>query len=132
MGRLQPVPHQDIRDLPEPLKLWFNQVLNFINTSVSSFINFRTYTTNTSLTVLNDGYVMVDATTAPLTITLSSAVTQKRYHIKKIDNSANAVTISRTGSDLIEGVTTKSLATQYKSFTLYSDGVNKWYIESST
>ncbi len=47
-----------------------------------------------------DHVVLCDASGGPLTITLPALATipnEKIYHIKKIDNSANAVTVSQGG-----------------------------------
>jgi hypothetical protein len=48
--------------------------------------------------------------------------------LKKIDSTANAVTINPAGSDLIEGVSSWHLATPMDYFTLVSDGVSNWYV----
>lgn len=42
--------------------------------------------------------------------------------VKKVDVSANAVTVDGDGSETIDGVTTKTLASQYDSIFLASDG----------
>lgn len=91
-------------------------------------------TTISSLTTLNasHGYVLCDASGGAFTVNLPSAASRKKYHIKKKDSSANAVTITSNGADTIEGSASKSLATQYKSYTIYSDGTSTWYIESAT
>lgn len=101
------------------------------NSQHKSLTAVSTVTTNTIIDGTY-GYVLVDASSGAVTITLPSASTKKRFHIKKIDSSVNAVTITRFGSDTIEGSTSKSLATQYKSYTIYSDGTATWYIEGST
>ncbi len=70
----------------------------------------------------------VSASGAARTITLP-AVTCVGFtvSIKKTDSSGNAVTVARAGSALIDGATSVSLATQYKSVSLVSDGTN-WQI----
>ena len=91
-------------------------------------------TTISSLTTLNTthGFVLCDASSGAFTVNLPAASSRKKYHIKKIDSSINAITISANGADTIEGSASKSLATQYKSYTIYSDGSSTWYIESAT
>lgn len=75
----------------------------------------------------SDFAVTGDATTAAFTVTLPPATnTGMLVHIKKVDASVNAVTVSRAGTDTIEGATTQTLATQYASTTLIADGVSKW------
>lgn len=73
-----------------------------------------------------------NATTAPFTITLPSAAATagQSYYIKKIDASANAVTIGTTSSQTIDGSTTYVLSTQYKYVFVVSDGSN-WFIMGS-
>ncbi len=91
-----------------------------------------TQTTVTADTTLDDSYfaVFADASAAPLTLTLPSADTcpTRIYVIKKIDDSANTVTIT-TATDLetIDGATSISLGTQYDFRMLQSDGAN-WFI----
>jgi len=79
----------------------------------------------------SDFAILANASSA-LTITLPTA---KRggmiVHIKKIDTSPNVVTVSRTGTDTIEGTTTKTLTTQYQSLMLIADGTSTWYILSN-
>ena len=77
-----------------------------------------------------DGTLLVDATSGTVTITLPAASSRKELHIKKIDSSVNAVSVARAGSDTIEGNTSASLAAQYNSITLYSDGTSTWYIKA--
>lgn len=73
-----------------------------------------------------DSIITVDASGAPATITLpavasvSSATTTKKYVIKKVDSSANAVTI--TGSENIDGSSTLVLTKQYDSIELFGNG----------
>lgn len=97
----------------------------------NSFTSLNTYSTAQLLSSSN-GYVLCDATSSPFTVTLPAATARKRLHIKKIDSSANAVTISPSGLDTIEGLTFVTLPTQYKSYTLYSNGTSTWYIEGQT
>lgn len=76
---------------------------------------------------LVDETILVDATAGPVTITLISAVaTPNIYTVKKIDSSANVVTVAAAGTEKIDGASTKSLATAGASTTLVpADG--NWY-----
>lgn len=78
---------------------------------------------------IGDLVILDSASGAANTVTLPAASNQKgRYLvIVKTDSTANAVTVSRTGTDTIEGATTKSLAAQYSKITLVSDGTSVWY-----
>ena len=78
----------------------------------------------------NDSFIKVDATAAPVTITLmlASSGKEKRLTIKKIDSSANAVTVDGNGSETIDGATTVSLPSQYNSVSIMSDGTEWWVV----
>jgi hypothetical protein len=82
----------------------------------------NTYTTNKTLSNI-DSVVLVDATSGPLTITLPASVIGKYFDIKKVDSSANAVTIATT-SGVIDGDATKVLALQNASLTIIGSGTN--------
>ncbi len=79
--------------------------------------------------VSTDGIILANATSAGFTVTLPTAigVTGIEYTIKKTDSSINLVTIATTSSQTIDGITTKTLGTQYASITVISDGAN-WQI----
>jgi len=85
---------------------------------------------NTTLTTANQRQLIdVNATSAAITITLPAAATVGSgwaVQIRKSDASANLVTISRSGTDLINGATTLPLAVQHQSFILFSLGGTSW------
>jgi hypothetical protein len=86
--------------------------------------------TGTTYTITStDTVVIADATSNAVTITLptASTVTGYRYFIKRKDNTANVVTVARSGSDTIDGAASFTLDLQYTSMTVVSDGTN-WYI----
>jgi lysophospholipase L1-like esterase len=95
---------------------------NTVSTAVT------TVTGSTSLTGVHHT-VLVDAGSGSRTINLpaASGITGKEYIIKKIDGSANTVTIDGNGSETIDGATTQVISTQYTSMTIRSNGSN-WYI----
>lgn len=66
--------------------------------------------------------VLVNTTGGAVTVTMppASQTARKEFHVKKIDATANAVTVSST--DLIDGDTTAIFSAQYESIRLYSDG----------
>ena len=107
---------------------WTNStsvVLSWINNS-SSVVTW----TNTVYSVTNNNAtILVNHPLSPFGVLLPSAstVVGQQYQIKKIDSSANAVTVSTTSSQTIDGNLTYTLATIYKSVTLQSDGSN-YYI----
>ena len=71
--------------------------------------------------------ILVDASSAAVTITLPSGEDDLEYHIKKVDSSSNAVTIDGDGSETIDGLTTRELTTQWAALSIiYTSG--SWYI----
>lgn len=85
--------------------------------------NFNTVSAAYTVTLL-DYLVRVDATGGARTVTLpaASSCPGQTFFIKKIDSSANAVTVARAGSDTIDGATSVSLASQYARTQLMSNG----------
>jgi len=77
----------------------------------------------------NDYTVLCDATLGAIIITLPDAATLsgQYYNVKKIDATANAVTITPTAPDLIDGAATAIITLQWTSLTFQSDGTD-WYI----
>ena len=64
----------------------------------------------------------VDATAGAVTLTLPPVESGlRRYEIKKMDASANAVTIDGDGSETIDGATTLVLSSQYDAVRLVHD-----------
>ena len=111
---------------------WTNStsvVLSWIN-NASGIVTW----TNTAYAVNNNNAtILVNYPAAPFGVVLPSAntVVGQEFKIKKIDSSSNAVTVSTTSSQTIDGNLTYSLATIYKSVTLQSDGSN-YYIFATT
>jgi len=101
-----------------------------VNGSVSAKVAIKTggYVMTTS-----DFAILANAASTALTITLPSASNIGMIvHIKKIDsNTSHIVTVSRGGTDTIEGKATMPLSKQYQSLTLIAGGNGVWYIQSS-
>jgi len=99
---------------------------------------FSRFTTAISYTILltdvGFGWVIgVTSTAAARTITLPLANAVPvgwQTTIKDESGGAltNNITIAKSGSDTIDGVTNIAIALNYGSRTLYSDGVSKWFI----
>lgn len=86
--------------------------------------------TGTYAILASDEFIPVSASGGAFTATLPTAAgaTGKIYTIKRTDQTlANMVTIATTSSQTIDGVTTTTLATQYESIEVISDGSN-WHI----
>ena len=83
-------------------------------------------TANVTLATSSGQYNMANATTASFTITLpSTTIAGQLLTIKKIDATANTVTVAGT----IDGVTNYVLSTQYKYVTVQSTATSgTWYV----
>ncbi len=79
-----------------------------------------------------DSIITADATTAVFTVNLPTAVgiAGRAYTVKKIDASANAVTMGTTSAQTIDGATTYALSVRWKYATVVSDGAN-WLITAN-
>ena len=116
----------DINLLPQYDRQNLNMILNNLKKSINQGVDgylFPVKAITTSYTQnLNDCYIRADATAGNITITLKPSLqcTGKRLSIKKVDASANTVTIDANASETIDGVTTKVLSVQYASYELYA------------
>lgn len=91
------------------------QIINLLGRNVVS------KSSNYTLT-LNDNICLVTGAT---TITLPTAVGIQgtKFSIKRMD-ATNTTTINTTAAQTIDGVTSKTLISQYQSMTVRSDGSN--------
>lgn len=73
--------------------------------------------------------VLVNAVGGNKNITLPDAVEVPNFQfaIKKIDASVNIVTVLPSGSQTIDGISSRIINTQYEAVLLVSDGLN-WFI----
>lgn len=90
---------------------------------------FQALTSNGSISGTHK-FVTCDATGGAVAVTLpaASAVAGADFQIKKIDASANFCTVTRAGSDTIDGATTAVLHTRYETIGVASDGTSAWSI----
>lgn len=91
---------------------------------------FATATKTTSYTITGtDTVIFADATSGNVTITLpaASGLAGYRFYVKRTDSSGNSVTVARSGSDTIDGMTSFTLDLQYTAFAVVSNG-SAWYI----
>ena len=113
-----------------PNKFWFcesniegSPVWETLNrTNVASITNTYTVTTN-------DCVLLANSTSSEFTITLPVAAsnTGLRIYIKKVDNSANAITIDANGSETIDGELVQYINAAPNCMEIICDGSN-WYI----
>ena len=80
-----------------------------------------------------DYTVAANASTGALSITLPTSVgiTGKVYVVKKMDSTANVVTVATTSSQTIDGATTRALSLQYDAISVQADGAN-WIVIGNT
>ena len=81
-------------------------------------------------TAVTNDYVLVNATSGDVTITLPTAIgnSGKKINITKIDNSTNKVIINTSLSQTILGELVQYITYKYDNYTLISDGAN-WLIK---
>lgn len=94
----------------------------------STTLTPSTKTANYTLSGSDGGNLLIaDTTSGSFTFTLpaASGVSGIPFHIVKIGG--NALTIARTGSDLIIGETSQTITAAYTSIIFYSDGGTNYY-----
>lgn len=94
-------------------------------------LNASVVAKTTTYTVADtDHVVKCDATSAAFTVTLppAGAQTGRLLHIKKVDSSANRITIDGNASELVEDAVTQQLIYQGENLMLQSDGTQWWVI----
>lgn len=90
-------------------------------------------TGTSSVDYRSPGTFLCDASGGAFTTTLSSIGSRPytagaRFTFKKIDSSANTVTIDGSGSETIDGATTKTLTAQWQSITIEAGATGAWYV----
>jgi len=89
-------------------------------------INVKTVTADYTMTWADES-ILADASAAAITVTLPDPATYDTLvFIKKIDSSANAVTVTPHGTETIDGASSMTLANQNDAVRLRSDGSN-WF-----
>lgn len=105
--------------------------INNIGTSYFNSLatNSATRTASFTLGAVNQGSQFCDATSGAIVATLPTAAFGggRIFIIKKIDASANTVTIQGNGAETIDGTNTRVLSTQYSSLIIQSNGT-AWFI----
>lgn len=111
---------------PEIGRLWLD---TSPGASVDATLAIVTITGNTTLDATNT-VVLCDAASAAFTVTLPAAEDSlgRRYYIKKIDATANAVTIDGNGSETTDDDLTQVLRDQYADLEIVSDSTGWWIL----
>ena len=87
-------------------------------------------TASTTLTLTSPRYIWVDASAGAVTLGLpaSTGNPMLTFTVKKIDSTANAVTIAAAGTDTIEGAASISLSAQWTFRAITNTQAGEWYI----
>jgi hypothetical protein len=98
---------------------------------INAFGNPVTVSTKTSNYTLasTDFVILGDCTAGAFTLSLPTAVTGigRIFFMKKIDSTANILTVKANGSELIDSSNTFLLSSQWQTVTIVSNGT-QWYI----
>lgn len=91
------------------------------------YTGIRTITATASAST-SDFTILCNATSGAITVNLpaASGMAGRILAVKKIDVSANTVTIDGNASETIDGATTKVISTQWASFMIQCDGT-AWF-----
>lgn len=105
------------------------QIEQQLNVAADGYLFNATSVTSAYTANYSDSLILVDCTDGAVTVTLQPAleVNKKRITIKKVDASANAVTVTPGGTETIDGVASKSLAAQWNYIELMAFG-GAWYV----
>jgi len=123
--------HRIINDSGTSLtELWSANKINTVTTTTA----YRSIVTKTNAdspyyATASDFTILADASAGAITVILDAAASNngRILNIKKIDSSANAITIDGYGMETIDGAGIKTIVSQYDSLTIHCDGYN-WYI----
>lgn len=76
--------------------------------------------------MLTDCFLRADCSSIPVTFTLPTAAsaTGRIFYFKKVDVTANAMTIQAFGAETIDGSNTQFSVVQYETFSIISNGVS--------
>ncbi len=98
--------------------------------ALAQIVSVAAKTANYTVTT-TDYVVTCDATAGNVTLTLPAAAGTtigQMYRFKKIDSSVNTCTVSRAGSDTIDGASTTVLSTQWQSVDIVGLTATTWGI----
>lgn len=81
-----------------------------------------------SVVQVTDEVILANAVSASMSVVLPELdkARGRWLYVKKVDASANAVTIDGFGSETIDGATTRTTTTQYDAFVLFA-GDTEWH-----
>jgi hypothetical protein len=84
--------------------------------------------TGATVVQLTDEVIIANAVSASMSIVLPELEKARGrwLYVKKVDATANAVTIDGAGTETIDGAATRTATTQYDSFVLFA-GDTEWH-----
>ena len=105
-----------------------NRIATYLQGGGATRGAYRSVTTSGNV-VSGDYLIIADATAGAITMTLPPAalVPGRIYAFKRINSGANAVIIDGYAAETIDGAATHTLAPQWNSLTIMSNGV-AWFI----
>lgn len=105
------------------------QLKTLYDSASDSDNRFTVISTSTAITAGTSQIILADASSGAITITLPaiSASDKRRYVIKKIDATSNAVTIDADGAETIDGSLTLSISNLYDAVCIVPFGTG-WFI----
>lgn len=108
-------------------------LLTLTNISATGYYTETKAVADSPYTLVSEvGYLRCNAVGGAMTVNLPAAIGKGRLvTIKKIDSSANAVTIDGNSSETIDGATTYSLAAQYDVVQMIDAATGVWEITST-
>lgn len=94
-----------------------------------SSLFIQTSSVSGDTTITNQNIILADASDGAVTLTLpdASSLEGRKIIVKKIDVSANAVSLATTSSQMIDGDLSKEITDQYASISVVASGGN-WFI----
>lgn len=99
-----------------------------LTSDLDAFIYAKVRSVSTTQSLTNgDSIILATAGSSNITLTLPSPTSGKIFNIKKIDAGVGFVIVSPP-SGTIDGVASKTIASQYDSLTITSDGTNFFII----
>lgn len=90
--------------------------------------DWETVTKTAAYTAANYEAVLGDASAGAFSVTLPAPATGLKVVVKKIDGTANGVTIATPGTETIDGDASRTISKQWVSRTIVSDGANYFIV----
>lgn len=113
---------------PSWLPLFAKSIVEWLNRIAGRTGTTAGITADATLDALS-GTVFADATAGNIVVSLPAAasVPGRIYTVKKVDASANTVTIDPAAAETIDGAATKVISAQWVSLTIQADGA-EWFL----